>query len=99
MATTTAEDLAAELGVRGLVCKECGEEHALGNDFSCSVCFGALEVAYDLDVLAKIVDRQRIESGPLTLWRYADLLPVPTENRIDTGTGFTPLQPAPRLAA
>ena len=98
MATAT-NDLAVQLGVRGLVCKECGEEHALGDDFSCSVCFGALEIDYDLDALAGVVTRESVERGPRTLWRYADLLPVPQSGRIDTGTGWTPLRQAPRLAA
>lgn len=93
------DELAAQLGVRGLVCKECGHEHQLGNDFSCSVCFGALEIAYDLEAIARRISRASIEAGPQTLWRYADLLPVPSEGRIDTGTGWTPLRSAPRLAA
>jgi threonine synthase len=99
MSTTNATGLAAELGVRGLVCKECGEEHSLGNDFSCSICFGALEIDYDYDEIAQRLSRESIASGPFTLWRYAELLPVPTRNRIDTGTGWTPLRAAPRLAA
>ena len=91
--------LAEELGVRGLVCKECGEEHPLGNDFACSFCFGALEITYDYDAVADAISRDKIESGPKNLWRYADLLPVPQEGRIDTGAGWTPLRAAPRLAA
>ena len=98
-AFSTPEGLAQELGVRGLVCKECGEEHPLGNEFSCSFCFGALEIAYDLEAIARRISRESIEAGPRTLWRYADLLPVPETDRIDTGTGWTPLRSAPRLAA
>src|SRR5690606_17496271 len=38
--------------------------------------------------------------GPPTLWRYRDLLPVPTDEPVEPvhlGGGLTPLTPAPRL--
>jgi threonine synthase len=35
-----------------------------------------------------------------TLWRYRDVLPVEDpDDRVSLGEGFTPLLPAPRLAA
>jgi threonine synthase len=33
------------------------------------------------------------------MWRYADLLPVLDDRRVDLGAGWTQLRPAPRLAA
>jgi threonine synthase len=42
------------------------------------------------------VSRERIEAGPRSLWRYADLLPVLSDDpahRVDLGTGWTPLRP------
>jgi threonine synthase len=45
------------------------------------------------------VSREKIAAGPLSLWRYADLLPVRGDAAVDLGTGFTPLVRADRLAA
>jgi len=54
-------------------------------------------VAYDDDAVAATVTRERIASGPPTLWRYADLLPVdPTDGGLPVG--LTPLVRADRLA-
>ena len=42
---------------------------------------------------------RRSRPGPLSLWRYSDLLPVAGDTAVDLGTGFTPLVKADRLAA
>ncbi|HLI72427.1 MAG TPA: threonine synthase, partial [Acidimicrobiales bacterium] len=42
---------------------------------------------------------ERIASGPLSIWRYADLLPASAEGAVSLGAGFTPLVRADRLAA
>ena len=42
--------------------------------------------------------RERIEAGPTSIWRYADLLPVAAPDEPRLAPGFTPLVPAPRLA-
>jgi threonine synthase len=86
----------------GLRCRECGEGEPLGAAHVCGYCFGPLEVVYDEDAISERISRERIAAGPRSLWRYADLLPVLSDDpahRIDLGTGFTPLRPAPRLAA
>jgi threonine synthase len=88
--------------VLALRCRECGEEEPVGLSHVCGFCFGPLEVVYDDDAIAGRLSRERIETGPRSLWRYGDLLPVLSDDaahRIDLGTGFTPLRPAPRLAA
>ena len=63
----------------------------------CDLCFGPLEVIYDYDSIARTVTRAGIESGPITMWRYHDFLPVHAEASIDMGTGFTPLIRAKNL--
>ena len=63
----------------------------------CELCFGPLEVTYDYDSIARTVTRKSIESGPMTMWRYHDFLPVDAEASIDMGTGFTPLIRAKNL--
>ena len=40
-----------------------------------------------------------IAAGPLSIWRYADLLPAAAEGAVSLGAGFTPLVRADRLAA
>ncbi|MCU1467939.1 MAG: L-threonine synthase [Actinomycetia bacterium] len=85
--------------VLGLRCRECGREYAAAPIFTCEWCFGPLEVAYDYDAITASVSREKIAAGPLTLWRYADMLPVAPDSAVDLGTGFTPLVRADRLAA
>jgi threonine synthase len=82
-----------------LSCRVCATEHELIATGTCSKCFGPLDPVYDWDSLRATVSRERLESGPPSIWRYADLLPVdaPAEQRL--APGLTPLQPAPRLAA
>ena len=88
----------AALGLRALECRECGRSYPVEPRFSCDYCFGPLEAAYDPEEVAARTSRPAIERGPRSLWRYASLLPAPDEP-VDIGTGWTPLRPAPRLAA
>jgi threonine synthase len=85
--------------VQGLRCRECGREYEVAPVYTCEWCFGPIEVAYDYDAIAAATSREQIASGPLSLWRYADLLPVEADAAVDLGTGFTPLVRADRLAA
>jgi threonine synthase len=85
--------------IRGLRCRECGRDYAADPIYTCEWCFGPLEVAYDYDAIAAATSREKISSGPASLWRYADLLPVERQAAVDLGTGFTPLVRADRLAA
>src|SRR3981081_1688413 len=65
-------------------CRECGAEYELQATHVCEMCFGPLDVVYDQAALKKVVSRQRIESGPKSMWRYRDLLPV--EDPVPGGT-------------
>jgi len=62
----------------------------------CDFCFSPLEVIYDYKSMAEAVSRERLSSGPVSMWRYCDLLPVDGEV-VDIGTGFTPLIKADNL--
>ncbi len=86
-------------GARALRCKECGNETPLEPQHVCELCFGPLEVAYDYDWIRRVISRERIASGPPTIWRYADLLPTPNIDRVDIGAGWSRLIRAPRLGA
>ncbi len=82
---------------KNLRCKECGRVYPLEPVHVCEFCFGPLEVFYDYEGLARVISRERIERGPPTMWRYADLLPCRAETAVDIGTGFTPLVRAGNL--
>jgi threonine synthase len=79
-----------------LSCRECGKTYELGPSYACELCFGPLEVSYDFTG----VTRERIESGPPNIWRYRDLLPVPSNvaTTPNTEPGFTRLVRADNLA-
>ncbi|MGH3912661.1 MAG: threonine synthase [Pseudonocardiaceae bacterium] len=82
---------------RQLVCRECGTRTALAAEFACVQCFGPLEVGYDFGRIT----RKDIESGPWSVWRYRNLLPVPddVDDHPNTQPGMTRLIRADRLAA
>ncbi len=84
--------------VKGLKCRECGKTYPAQALYVCEFCFGSLEADYDYEALKKIVTRKRIESGPASLWRYKDLLPLDHEPTVGFYSGFTPLVRAKRLA-
>jgi len=85
--------------VLGLRCRECGRDYDVAPVYTCEWCFGPLEVNYDYDAISSAISRERIASGPASIWRYADLLPVDRGHAVDLGAGFTPLVRADRLAA
>src|SRR6201995_3796051 len=79
-----------------LSCRECGHTQDLGPFYACEECFGPLEVAYDFPALT----RADIEAGPRNMWRYAQLLPVPSDiaDRTTLDPGFPRLIRADNLA-
>jgi threonine synthase len=83
--------------VKSLFCRECSREYPVEPSHVCEFCFGPLEVGYDYDAIARVLTKERIQAGPLSMWRYQDLLPVGRESGIDMGTGFTPLMKADNL--
>ncbi|MFG1636270.1 threonine synthase [Pseudonocardia alni] len=91
--TTSAHDLGS---ARALACRECRHEIPLAAEFACPRCFGPLEVAYEFPT----VTRASIEAGPKSIWRYKDLLPVPStvEQHANTEPGLTRLIEADNLA-
>src|SRR3954452_22292681 len=82
-----------------LRCRVCESEYPAVANGICGRCFGPLEPVYDWDEIARTVSRESIEAGPASLWRYAGLLPAEPPEGMDSSPGFTPLVPAPRLAA
>src|SRR5438270_620619 len=86
--------------VLGLRCRECGEEYETQPTHVCEMCFGPLDVVYDYDAIRRRISRERVESGPPSIWRWRDLLPPEEDAPVVTpGEGMTPLVKADRLAA
>jgi threonine synthase len=86
--------------VKGLKCRECGRGYPASPIHVCEFCFGPLEVDYDYEAIGARVSRARIEAGPPSIWRYADLLPLDVpdgEPPIGPHVGFTPLVRAHNL--
>ena len=83
--------------VLGLKCRECGQTYDKAPIHVCELCFGPLEVQYDYSFGPKIT-REHIQSGPLSMWRYADLLPLDGPPSVGKPVGFTPLVRAENLA-
>jgi len=77
--------------VRGLKCRECGQEYAIAPVHVCEFCFGPLEVVYDYDELIGLLTTNLIESRPRNMWRYRELLPLDNDPTVGKDAGFTPL--------
>ena len=83
--------------VSGLKCRECSREYPAEALNVCDFCFGPLEVVYDYDTISQTISRDRIAQGPLSIWRYQDLLPASGEDPVDIMAGFTPFIKARNL--
>ena len=84
--------------ITGLACRNCGLQQALAIAYVCPACFGPLEVAYDLEVVAQSLTREAIASRAPGIWRYLELLPVDGVPARSLPVGSTPLIAADRLA-
>jgi threonine synthase len=78
-------------------CRECGEEVPTGPVHVCELCFGPLEVVLNWDEIGPRVSRDKIASGPPSMWRYWDLLPVEGPPSVGKNVGWTPLVKAEHL--
>jgi len=83
--------------VIGLKCRECGTEYPAAIQNTCFECFGPLEVNYDWEFIKENISKEKIEEGPSSIWRYADLLPIEGTDYIDLGAGFNKLHHARNL--
>ena len=79
--------------VEGLRCRECARPYPAEALHVCEWCFGPLEVVYDYDAIRAAVTRESIAAGPLSIWRYADLLPAAAEGAVEPGRRVHPAGP------
>ncbi len=84
-----------------LACTLCGQQHDARVPQNVSACCGKpLFAVYDLAAAARTLTRESLRTREKSLWRYREVLPVRDAASIVTlGEGWTPLLPAPRLAA
>ncbi len=80
-----------------LKCNECGKLYGNQPLSACDDCLAPLELTYDLEAARSTFNRANISAGPISIWRYAALLPVPEEFRPDLPVGFTPTVRAKNL--
>ena len=85
--------------MKALVCRECGKEYPVKAIHVCEMCFGPLEVKYNYDEVKQSISRKKIEDGPLSMWRYIDLLPVEGTSLVGPHAGLTPMVRAKNLGA
>jgi len=77
--------------VKGLKCKECGEEYPKEPLHVCEICFGPLEAEYKYDEIKETISRDLIEGRDQNIWRYKELLPIDQDPTIGLKVGYTPL--------
>ncbi|MDR1957229.1 MAG: threonine synthase [Treponema sp.] len=86
--------------ITGLVCPKCKKRYTHRELQHLCQCGSPLLVEYDLERAGYLVDPETIKTRPVTLWRYAELLPVLDDaNIVSLGEGFTPLTILPAIAA
>jgi threonine synthase len=86
----------------GLGCIACGRSYPAGDHQTCRVCGaeGVLDVRYDYDAAAPVLTPDALERRSGDMWRYLELLPVPSgARRPGLQVGWTAIHEAPRLAA
>src|SRR5204863_294563 len=82
---------------RGLRCRNCGREEALGPSYVCPACFGPLEVTYDYEAIRARISPDTITARPPGIWRYLELLPVEAPPPRGLAVGSSPLLPGARI--
>lgn len=76
-----------------LECTRCGEHYSADRPQSvCAKDGGVLYARYDLARIKSSFSRERLSSGPATIWRYQAVLPA--AHPVSLGEGFTPMLPS-----
>ncbi|MFB6228385.1 MAG: pyridoxal-phosphate dependent enzyme [Halobacteriales archaeon] len=83
----------------GLSCRGCGEDiDPAAGAGRCPDCGGHLEPAYDHGSIDP-ASVDLLPGGEVSMWRYASLLPVPSQTAVTTAEGGTPAVSCPEVAA
>ena len=81
-----------------LECIECHRRYKPAQIYFCPKCQNLLQINYEYERLRRRFETSLVEAGPLSVWRYQALLPVPDRRRATLGEGGTPLPKSMRLA-
>jgi threonine synthase len=81
-------------------CIGCSSEFATSEMiFTCPKCNDLLEIRYDYDQLAFLINTARWKERPFSVWRYRELLPINPQTRaVSLGEGGTGLHTSEHLA-
>ncbi|HCF61986.1 MAG TPA: threonine synthase [Myxococcales bacterium] len=85
-----------------MTCIACGRTQRVGPRADCPDCGAenALEVTYDLEEVARTLDRPSLERREPWMWRFKELLPIDELADLPPlQVGMTPVYGAPRLAS
>jgi threonine synthase len=84
-----------------LVCRDCGLRLPLADlTFKCLGCGQGMDIDYDYELAAARLRDHPLESRPLNIWRFEELLPIVdprAQARVGQNSGRTPLIRADRL--
>jgi threonine synthase len=82
-----------------LRCRECGKRFPNAPRSFCEECFAPLEVSYDYEQLRAKARKEALPGRAFNMWRYSELLPLPTGFTPSLAIGGTPLLKSRKLAA
>ncbi|HKP85730.1 MAG TPA: threonine synthase, partial [Blastocatellia bacterium] len=88
--------------VIGFKCFECSREFNVGEvEYVCPACGGNLDALYDYDRIgARLTKQSLAENRNLTIWRYAELLPIEESSPVPPlAVGWTPVYDCRALAS
>ncbi len=86
--------------IKTLQCVHCGKDHKLSETrYNCVACGGNLQVLYDYNLVKKRLNYEVLkENWDRSIWRYAELLPLPNLRHIPPlQIGWTPLYKTEKL--
>src|SRR5208337_939482 len=81
-----------------LQCIGCSEEFKPTQIYTCPECGDLLQIVYDYASLNRKLRESLSTPGPLSVWRYHNILPVSIKNAVSIGEGGTGLSESSRLA-
>ena len=82
-----------------LECSLCKQSYAPDQVQHLCTCGGPLLVRYDLQAIRQSWTPAQVREGPVSMWRYAPVLPASGESIVTLGEGMTPLVRTRRLGA
>ena len=86
-----------EKGAHFFECPTCSNRFRQSHTYTCPRCGSLVNIGYDYDSAKEGFASTLDQPGPLSVWRYADLLPVSRANAVSIGEGGTGLPRSSRL--